>query len=979
MRGKGALSFVAFLSFILGFLTTTAPAANQWLPKGPPGADAEALAVDPKNPNIMYMGTISHNGIFRTIDGGQHWTHVTAGIKDVQTFDIAVSPANSKIVLAACFGRTGAQSGLYRSTDGGNHWVQKIKSGILCRSVLFMPKTPALVFVGTNGSGVYKSTDSGNTWKFAEGPGQPMFITRAMVADSNGAIYMGVSSLNASLRGVWRSIDGAITWTRMGAATLTADIRTLAIDPNNNQILYAGIYNGFVYKSIDGGNTWAPLSNGHTNDQDTLSILVDPYDSQIVYACGWPYGAFKSTNGGANFSPFNDELPVLSVPAIRSTPKTSNPANQILFAGTFSGVYKRTASATTWTALNNGLHNYQVNGLVSWPTNNIVAALGWAGTARTTDAGANWTFVPPNPSNRYSYEATRIVYDSTDNIMYLGTNGAGVYKSTDYGQSFFAVNTGLGTSGLIIDSLLLSDQALYAGTYNMGIYKSDRDGTSWTQINNGLPGYPTGSPTPTSFVGVESIASDNSPTETLYIGCADRNNPQEDNDCRMFKSTNGGTIWFELRPGGIDIKAIYKSIAVDNLDHTIIYATGDNPLVTNGGIYLKLGDYGDTILGGIWGEGAGNDVGTYGYNGVYLGMHGTGSWDSWDRGLSFYSIFPSTLPNPYVKCTAGGYDGSGGGLLIGTDGGGTFTIELTKGLVLYGPNGGNPNPGDSLGTVYFKGNSKKITWDYWGFGGNVTLELYQNGKKKGTIATRNVDDCEYDWIVGKTTAGWAPLGSGYRVNIKNSDGSCVDASDMTFSIEMPSIIVTSPKGGEKWLRGSRQDITWTPYLESAGNVIIELVSGTKTLGAIATVPATPATYSWIVGSYGGSTAPLGATYKIRVKTQAGALSGLSKSNFSIIGIIALAFPNGGEQWAQNSNQNISWNSGGLTGAATLELWKGATKLGVIATAPDVTSGTYSWTVGSYGAGKLAPKGTGYKVKIICSGISDTSNGPFTIN
>jgi hypothetical protein len=61
------------------------------------------------------------------------------------------------------------------------------------------------------------------------------------------------------------------------------------------------------------------------------------------------------------------------------------------------------------------------------------------------------------------------------------------------------------------------------------------------------------------------------------------------------------------------------------------------------------------------------------------------------------------------------------------------------------------------------------------------------------------------------------------------------------------------------------------------------------------------------------------------------------------------------------------------------LWKGSTKLGIIDTVSDVTTHSYSWTVGTYGTGKLANKATGYKVKIICSGLSDTSNAGFEIN
>ena len=83
--------------------------------------------------------------------------------------------------------------------------------------------------------------------------------------------------------GVWRSTDRGANWTQMGASSLSAAVRALAVDPLNSQTIYAGIYSGFVYKSTDGGSNWAPLTNGHTTDQDAFTILVDPYNSQTVY------------------------------------------------------------------------------------------------------------------------------------------------------------------------------------------------------------------------------------------------------------------------------------------------------------------------------------------------------------------------------------------------------------------------------------------------------------------------------------------------------------------------------------------------------------------------------------------------------------------------------------------------------------------------------------------------------------------------
>ncbi len=84
--------------------------------------------------------------------------------------------------------------------------------------------------------------------------------------------------------------------------------------------------------------------------------------------------------------------------------------------------------------------------------------------------------------------------------------------------------------------------------------------------------------------------------------------------------------------------------------------------------------------------------------------------------------------------------------MIGTDGGGTFTNAISKYLVLTAPNGAYAgSPGSMLG----KGGSTNITWQSGGLAGNVILELYQNGKKKGTIVTLDVNAGTYSWTVGK--------------------------------------------------------------------------------------------------------------------------------------------------------------------------------------------------------------------------------------
>ncbi len=222
-----------------------------------------------------------------------------------------------------------------------------------------------------------------------------------------------------------------------------------------------------------------------------------------------------------------------------------------------------------------------------------------------------------------------------------------------------AKNTGLADSQYQIESLLVTSHAIYAGTLAKGIYKSTDAGDSWTQINTGLPSY-SYPPYGTYYVGVNSLASDEGTPETLYIGTSDINYPDADEDFRMYKSMDGGNTWARLDVGGYDFKALYRSIAVDSLDTSIIYAVADNyqPELGNG-FYIKLDDYGATVVNYISGTG-GNlvavDDSDPAHKQVWVGSQGKGLWLSLDEGFSFFSIDPSSLLNLFVKSGTGGFN-----------------------------------------------------------------------------------------------------------------------------------------------------------------------------------------------------------------------------------------------------------------------------------------------------------------------------------
>src|SRR5206468_3734344 len=136
-----------------------------------------------------------------------------------------------------------------------------------------------------------------------------------------------------------------------------------------------------------------------------------------------------------------------------------------LYAGTYGGgVYKSTSGGAGWSAVNTGLPYYY----------------------------GRYYFRP--------YVTALAIDPQTPTTLYAGTGGSGVFKSTDGGASWSAVNTGLPYSGpsytphySYVPALAIDPQTpatLYAGTSGSGVFKSTDGGASWNAVNTGLPNYP---------------------------------------------------------------------------------------------------------------------------------------------------------------------------------------------------------------------------------------------------------------------------------------------------------------------------------------------------------------------------------------------------------------------------------------------------------------------------------------------------------
>jgi uncharacterized protein (TIGR03437 family) len=139
---------------VTGGVLRTQDGGRTWTPLnvGLHGADVRALAIDTRTPAVMYAG-VENGGLYKSIDTGAHWQIASAGMDPGATVrDIVIDATNSQVLYAADL-----HTGVYRSADGGNLWVQ-VSKGLSTRAVtaLSLSSDGGTLYAGTEGGGVFR-------------------------------------------------------------------------------------------------------------------------------------------------------------------------------------------------------------------------------------------------------------------------------------------------------------------------------------------------------------------------------------------------------------------------------------------------------------------------------------------------------------------------------------------------------------------------------------------------------------------------------------------------------------------------------------------------------------------------------------------------------------------------------------------------------------------------------------------------------
>lgn len=298
-----------------------------------------AIAIDQKNPKIVYVGTGESNmrnsvsigdGLYKSTDAGSNWVKIGGLDSTEHISKVLIDPNNSSIVYAAAPGPLWSDSkhrGLYKSTDAGKTFEKILyvseKAG--CADLVIDPSNPSTLYASTwefrrtpysfssggPGSAVWKSTDGGKTWKeLTNGlPAKPIGRTALAIAPS--APNNLIAIVEAKQTGLYISADAGESWKSQSASLNVVSrpfyFSTLVIDPKDPKRVYRPAYS-FAYSS-DGGYSFAEASGeGGWVHSDHHALWINPNNTNQLYL-GTDGGVYLSLDRGATWL-FVQNLPV---------------------------------------------------------------------------------------------------------------------------------------------------------------------------------------------------------------------------------------------------------------------------------------------------------------------------------------------------------------------------------------------------------------------------------------------------------------------------------------------------------------------------------------------------------------------------------------------------------------------------------------------------------------------------------------------
>ena len=550
------------------------------------------ILVHPTNPDLVYVAALGNifrpngeRGLYRSSDGGQSWEKVLFISNNTGIIDMAMNPANPRIIYAAAWRAErkpwtmidgGTEGGIYRSDDGGDSWKKLeggLPTGVLGRiSITISPVNPNRMWTliqaaEEESGGIYRSDDGGETWDR---------INRDHRHRQRGWYYTHLNAdpkdentIYSSNTGFYKSVDGGVNFERI--MTPHGDNHGVWINPNNTAIMI-NCNDGGANVSLNGGKTWSTQYNQATSEFYRLTI-----DNQF------PYRLYAGQQDNTTISVPSQPVSSISntenweaVGGGESADVAVHPTDpDIVYAGTYSGeitYYNRKTGQrlqmTAYPHYTEGTEQRDLKYRWQWNFPLFVSTydpselyMASNFVHRSVNHGQTWEIISPDltrsldkyhdiPGGPVQHDATGVeVYSSVFALeesphnkgeIWAGSDDGLLHITRDGGKNWVNITPADMPDEGTINKIELSSHeagrafvAVYKyrdGDFNPYLFRTNDFGKTWARLTNGNNGIPAN-----TFI--RSVAEDPDRRGLIYVGT----------EFGVFVSFNDGNSWQSLQ------------------------------------------------------------------------------------------------------------------------------------------------------------------------------------------------------------------------------------------------------------------------------------------------------------------------------------------------------------------------------------------------------------------------------------------------
>lgn len=307
----------------------------------------------------IYLGTM---GVISSKSRDEiKWSHYNNGIIAQRVNDLLFTQQNDLLA--------GSYDGVFRLNKNKDSWAP-LNTGLEEKGVLDMViDKKGYIYLGTYTSSIYRSIDNGETW-VRVGNGLPNKAWMwSLATNEHNDIFVATTG-----KGIFKSTDFGITWHAINNGLKKLNFYSIGISPDG--ILFAGLHEGGIFRSLDNGNNWEEL---HSENLKNITVLEFAFsEDKKIFAGTANSGVFRSDDNGESWVQINNGL---TTPSIRSLAIS---IDGTLYAGTngsldyvhFDGesIFRSDNYGESWTLINNGLFHTRVKALIVDNINGYVYA-----------------------------------------------------------------------------------------------------------------------------------------------------------------------------------------------------------------------------------------------------------------------------------------------------------------------------------------------------------------------------------------------------------------------------------------------------------------------------------------------------------------------------------------------------------------------------------------------------------------------------